>query len=106
MDYGAGERRGGRTRGEWASRFAGLRGSLADERRALEAAETERARVAGSVDQWLLGPPGATRENAPLDFRLRQAIRRHRDEIERLEGELRELDVAADLADVPPAWRE
>jgi hypothetical protein len=105
-DYGAGERRGGRSRGEWASRFAGLRRSLAEEKKQLEAAEHERARIAGSVDQWLLGPPGATREDAPLDFRLRQEIRRHRDEIERLEGALRELDVEADLADVPPAWRE
>jgi hypothetical protein len=105
-DYGAGERRGGRGRGEWASRFAALRGALANEKAQLEAAEQERQRIAGSVDQWLLGPPGATREDAPLDFRLRQEIRRHRDEIERLEQEIRDLEIEADLADVPPAWRE
>jgi hypothetical protein len=105
-DYGAGESRGGRGRGEWASRFAGLRGALANEKAQLEAAEQERQRIAGSVDQWLLGPPGATRENAPLDFRLRQEIRRHRDEVERLEQEIRDLEIEADLADVPPAWRE
>jgi hypothetical protein len=106
-DYGGSdERRGGRTRGQWAARFAGVRAALADERRGLEAAQAERDRIAGSADQWLLGPPGSTRADAPLDFRLRQEIARHRDEIERLEQALRELDVAADLADVPPAWRE
>jgi hypothetical protein len=105
-EYGAGERRGGRTRGQWSARFGGLRHALAQERRGLESAQQERDRIAGSADQWLLGPPGATRENAPLDFRLRQEIARHRDEIDRLEQDLRELDVEADLANVPPDWRE
>jgi hypothetical protein len=105
-DYGGDERRGGRTRAQWASRFGGLRRALEEERRGLEAAQRERERIAGSVDQWLLGPPGATRENAPLDFRLRQEVARHRDEIERLEKDLKELEVEANLANVPPEWRE
>jgi hypothetical protein len=105
-EYGSGERRGGRSRGQWAARFGGLRRALAQERRGLESAQQERDRIAGSADQWLLGPPGATRENAPLDFRLRQEIARHRDEIDRLEQDLRELEVEADLANVPPDWRE
>jgi hypothetical protein len=43
---------------------------------------------------------------SPLDFRLRQTIQRHRLEIERLERQLRELEVEANLAAVPESWRE
>lgn len=105
-DFGGGERRGGRTRGQWASRFQSLRQALDQEKKGLEAAEQERGRIAGSADQWLLGPPGATRENAPLDYRLRQEVTRHRDEIERLEKALKNLEVEANLANVPAEWRE
>jgi hypothetical protein len=83
-----------------------VRRALEEEKRGLEASQRERDRIAGSADQWLLGPPGATRENAPLDFRLRQEVARHRDEIERLEKDLKQLEVEADLANVPPEWRE
>lgn len=104
--YDAAERRGGATRAQWAVRFASLREALAAEKLALEAAQRERDRVAGSVDQWLLGPPGTTGENVPLDFRLRREVASRREEVERLEKEIKRLEVEANLADVPPQWRE
>ena len=54
-----------------------------------------------------LSPDGAANPpEAPLDFQLRQELRRHREEVERLEGRLRELEIEANLAGVPEDWRE
>lgn len=101
------EKRGGMTRQEWAGRFQALRDGLRDEKAGLAKAETELEDVAGDAEPWTLGPalPGVTGADAPLDYRLRQEIRRHRSEIERLEDRLTELQVQADLASVPEAWR-
>jgi hypothetical protein len=49
---------------------------------------------------------GAGASEAPLDYRIRQAINRHRQEIERLERQLRDLEVEANLAMVPEDWRQ
>jgi hypothetical protein len=103
------EKRGGLTPGEWRTRFQELRTALEAEREALELAESDLERVAGSADAWQVAPPmpgmtGASSE-APLDFRIRQTINRHRQEIDRLERQLRELEVEANLAMVPDDWR-
>jgi hypothetical protein len=99
------ERRAGMTRGEWRGRFERIERSLASEQTSLAAAQKERDRVAGSSDQWLLGAPGMTNTEAPLDYRLRQEITRHKDEIERLKSERDSLEVEANLAGVPEDWR-
>jgi len=103
------EKRGGLTPGEWRSRFNTIHSALAEERKALEQAEQDLERVAGTADAWMVGPPmpggaGGGAES-PLDFRIRQAIQRHRLEIERLERQLRETEVEANLAAVPESWR-
>jgi hypothetical protein len=102
------EKRGGATQGEWRARFQKVRGELAQERVALERSQLELEKVAGSADSWQLAPPGvnSNRSEAPLDFRLRTEIRQHRAEVDRLEKQLRDLDVEANLAGVPEAWRE
>jgi hypothetical protein len=100
------ERRAGLTRGEWRSRFARLEAALEEEERGLEAAQAELDRIAGSADQWLFGPPGTTNTDAPLDYRLRQEISRHKEEIERLERAQTDLIVEANLAGVPEEWRK
>lgn len=102
------DKRGGLTRSEWRGRFVELREKLRSEEEALAKAETELEEIAASTEPWQLGPPlpGVTQADAPLDYRLRQAIRRHRDEIERLEDRLTELRVQANLAGVPETWRE
>jgi hypothetical protein len=99
------ERRGGLTRGEWHARFERIDTDLAREKKALETAQAERDRVAGTADAWLLGPPGTTSTDAPLDYRLRQEINRHKEEIERLERARKDLEVEANLAGVPDDWR-
>jgi hypothetical protein len=106
-DYAA-ERRGGATRGEWRARFEAAERDLAAARSALKKAQEELDEVAGTADAWQVGPPVpgvAANTEAPLDYRLRQEIRRQRDEVERLERSLRDLEVEANLAAVPPEWR-
>ncbi|HVH07611.1 MAG TPA: hypothetical protein VNE71_16585 [Myxococcota bacterium] len=99
------ERRGGMTRGEWRSRFERIEAQLASEKESLAQAQKERDRVANSSDQWLLGAPGMTNTEAPLDYRLRQEISRHKEEIARLESAHDSLVVEANLAGVPEDWR-
>ncbi len=101
------EKRGGMTRQEWTGRFQELIDGLRETKESLDKAETELEQVAGEAEPWTLGPalPGVTGAEAPLDYRLRQEIRRHRSEIERLEDRLTELEVQADLAGVPESWR-
>jgi hypothetical protein len=47
-----------------------------------------------------------TNTDAPLDFRLRQEITRHKEEIERLKSARDSLEVEANLAGVPEDWRK
>jgi hypothetical protein len=99
------ERKGGMTRGEWRSRFDRLEVQLASEQRSLAEKQQERDRVAHSSDQWLMGAPGMTNTEAPLDYRLRQEITQHKEEIERLKTARDSLEVEANLAGVPEDWR-
>ena len=109
LDYSV-EKRGGRTEGEWRSRFRELRTALEAEEEGLDLAEEDLERVAGTSDAWSVAPPmpgmGAAAADAPLDYRIRQTINRHRQEIERLERQIRELEVEANLALVPEDWRK
>lgn len=104
VDYTV-ERRGGLTRGEWRARFERIDTALAAEEKGLEAAQAELDRVAGSADQWLMGPPGMTNTDAPLDYRLRQEINRRKQERDRLKAGRKDLEVEANLAGVPEDWR-
>jgi hypothetical protein len=101
------DRRGGLSRGEWRSRFAELNDALTNERKALAEAEGRLDEAAGSASNWQMAPvPGMQPSpDAPLDYQLRVAIRRHRSEIERLERKLKELEIEANLAGVPAEWR-
>ncbi len=104
------ERRGGLTSGEWKARFAAARGAIAEERRVLSEAETRLTTTAEENATWQVAPPLPGQDQASpgdntIDYNLRQAIRRHREEIERLERELREVEIEANLAGVPEAWR-
>ena len=102
------ERRGGATQGEWRARFQKIRSDLDAERAALARSQAELEKVAVGTENWTLAPPGvsANRSEAPLDYRLRNEIRQHRSEIERLEKQLRDLEVEANLAGVPEEWRQ
>jgi hypothetical protein len=100
------ERKGGMTRGEWRSRYGEVRGELQKERTALEATQGKLEDASGG--QWSVNPiPGGETDSSrsPIDFQLRTELRRHREEIDRLERKLRQLDIEANLAGVPEAWR-
>jgi len=101
--------RGGRSPGEWRARFTELRDRLAKERAKLAEARAELDETASKSDAWKMATPIPGVEvqdsESPIDFQLRQRIRRHRAEIDRLERHQRELEIEASLAGVPDDWR-
>jgi hypothetical protein len=100
------EKKGGLTRGEWRARYGEVRGELQKERAAYEETQVKLEDAAGG--QWSVNPiPGAEQDTSrnPVDFQLRTQLRRHREEIDRLERKLRQLDIEANLAGVPEEWR-
>ena len=106
QSYGV-DRRGGLSRGEWRTRFVEVQDALANERKGLEEAEAKLDETATRASNWQMAPvPGMQPSpDAPLDYQLRVAIRRHKSEIERLEHKLKQLEIEANLAGVPPEWR-
>ncbi len=102
---------GGATRSEWRARFDQARAERAKAEAALESARQELEQIASDTDQWQMQAPGlggalSGGDTGPLSYRLRQEIRRQRDEIEHTERRLQELRVEARLAGVPEEWIE
>ena len=100
------ERKGGLTRGEWRTRYGEVRADLVKEREALAGTEAKLDDAAGAA--WSVNPiPGSETDTSrsPVDFQLRTELRKHREEIDRLERKLRQLDIEANLAGVPDEWR-
>jgi len=101
-------RTGGATRQEWEQRFAAARGDVEAAKQALEKAQNELGEMATSSGAWQMSAPGAAAnantENSPVSYRLRQEIRRQRDELASAERRLTELEVEANLAGVPEDW--
>lgn len=102
------ERKGGFTRGEWRTRYGEVRTELQKERDALAASQGKLDDAGGG--KWKVNPiPGADTssegQETPIDFQLRSELRKHREEVERLERKLRQLDIEANLAGVPEDWR-
>ncbi len=94
---------------EWKRRFLTGRESLSAARDALEATKLELDGIAlqGGSTQWSVAPPtgGAAPTSSPLSFKLRQELKRNRDELEFAQKEMRKLKIEADLAGVPRSWR-
>jgi hypothetical protein len=101
-------RRGGKTRAEWQARFRQVQGDLATSRKALDDSRKQLEEVAPD-EAWSMSAPGLPVNSAPaetsIDFRLRQQIRRQREEVERAERALDDLGIEANLAEVPDDWR-
>jgi hypothetical protein len=95
-------------RKRWEERFAAVRGELDGARASLAKAQTDLEALAHKTDSWQMAAPGAqpTSENSPVSYKLRQDIRQHREEVGRAERRLRELEVEASLAGVPPEWQK
>lgn len=97
---------------EWKRRFRTTRETLDAARAALEKTKRELDDVAvdGGSSQWSVAPPtggegGNAPASSPLSFKLRQALRQHRVELEDAEKAMRELEIEANLAGVPRDWR-
>jgi hypothetical protein len=101
-------RRGGKTRAEWQARFQQAQADLDAARKALEDSRKELEEVAPD-NAWSMTAPGLPVDPQPseksIDFRLRQEIRRQREEVERAERRQQELEIEANLAEVPEDWR-
>lgn len=101
------ETKGGATPGEWRERFVALRAQLAHEREMLQRAKLSLEQAASGADAWTFSPAGIGNvTDSPVDYQLREKIRRGEAEVARLERELRELEVEANLAGVPEEWRQ
>jgi hypothetical protein len=81
---------------------------LATARERLASAQTQLGELAANTESWQVTAPGAaagaSTENGPLSYSLRQEIRRARDDIARAEQAYRELRIEANFAGVPAEW--
>lgn len=95
-------------RKRWEDRFAASRGDLDNARSQLAKAQADLEALAHKTDSWQMAAPGAqpTAENSPVSYKLRQDIRKYREDVGRAERRLRELEVEASLAGVPPEWQK
>jgi hypothetical protein len=103
------EEKAGATRSEWRQRFFEARQSVADAETALEQAQATLAETVGAKSEWQFAPPGLpseVSEDSSSAFQQRQEVKRRRGEVDRAKARLRELEVEANLAGVPPEWRE
>jgi len=100
------ERHGGHTRADWEGRFRSAAAELVAARKALADSRKKLEEIAPDKG-WSMSAPGmpVSAQETPLDFKLRQEMRRQREEVERAERRLDELTVEANLAGVPEEWR-
>jgi len=101
------ESRRGKGQADWQRRFETVRLDLLSAEVALGKAKTELGEAATDSSQWAVAAPGTAPnpENTPLSYKLRQEIRRQRENLKRAERQLRSLEIEADLAEVPLSWR-
>lgn len=105
------ETRGGATKAEWRSRFQSAREDVAAARAALAKSQAKLEEIAGGTSAWKMGAPGLGAPNVgaaadtPLDYSLSNEMRRNREEVERSERRLTELEIEANLASVPRDWQ-
>jgi hypothetical protein len=101
-------RAGGATRQEWEQRFATARGDVEAAQKAIDKAQQELEQKARGSDNWQMSAPGAPAgsETSPMSYRLRQELRRQRDELASAERRLSDLEVEAKLAGVPDEWTQ
>ncbi len=99
--------RGGQTRAEWNSRFAEAGAAVETAKADLDESLDRLSELAGRTSNWKVSAPGvqaAPSDNSPVNYGLKQEIRRRREEVVRAERALRDLIVEANLAGVPKNW--
>jgi len=103
--------RGQSTKAEWRARFQEAREELVAARAALAKSQEKLTEVAGGSSAWKMSAPGlggidpGVNTDTPLDYSLSTEMRRNREEVERAERRLTELEIEANLAAVPEDWR-
>ncbi|HXV36376.1 MAG TPA: hypothetical protein VEC18_04485 [Myxococcota bacterium] len=99
--------RAGVSRAEWSSRFAAARAELDAAQAGLDESLKRLSELAGESSNWKVAAPGGqanATDNSPIDYGLKQEIRRKREELARAERKYRDLTVEANLAGVPEHW--
>ena len=102
------ERRRGATAEQWRTRFESSRQELETAKRELRDARSKLDEMAGGGGgaQWKMAPPGSNQtEASPISFKLREDIRRGKEQVLEAERQQRALIIEADLAGVPETWR-
>jgi len=100
------ERRGGATRSEWLERFGRARDDLEDAEEAYDEAMERLEETAVGANNWRFVPPGGDVGGENHDnIRLRREVAKRREERERAEKQLLELEIQANLHAVPEDWR-
>ena len=101
------DQRGGATRSEWRGRFVKALLNVTDAKQDLDASLAKLTELAAAGGNWKVSAPGVQAQvddTTPMNFGLRQQIRRDREGVKRAEKELVGLKVEADLAGVPDEW--
>jgi hypothetical protein len=102
----------GTSESEWRRRFEKGKKDVdeARERLAHTKKELDGAAVESGASQWSVAPPNSSGGPsgggaAPVSFKLRQEIKQNRLDLEKAVRALRDLEIEANLAEVPLAWR-
>jgi hypothetical protein len=104
-------KRGQNTKAEWRERFDESELALAKARLNLAETQAKLAEIGSKSSAWTMGAPGMSsvnREKAvetPLDQTLSQEMKTHRAALERAESHRADLEVEANLANLPEDWR-
>ena len=102
--------RGGMTRAEWSSRFAEAEAEVETAQVELDESLDKLSELVGKTSNWKvaapLGQAAAPSESGPVNYGLKQEIRRKREGVERAERKVRDLIVEANLAGVPEDWHK
>jgi hypothetical protein len=104
-------KRGRNTKLEWRERFDESNSDLAKARAALAETQAKLAEAGSTTSAWTMGAPGMSSVNrdvaveAPLDQTLSVEMKNRRAEVERAERQRAELEVEANLANLPEDWR-
>jgi len=117
------DRRGGATREQWRSRLSDARDDVRAAKKALRASLDELDEMGGEQGNWKMAPPGLGQLQqkgpsgaaspdgnqstaVPLNYGLANSIRAQKQEVQRAERALRDLEIEANLAGVPEDWRQ
>ena len=99
--------RAGQTRAEWSDRFEEADEEVMAAEADLEESLDKLSKLVGKTSNWKVGAPGmpaGPSDSSPVDYGLKQEIKRKRENVVLAERKRRDLIVEANLAGVPEDW--